>query len=94
MPRDHQPPRSYEIRIQGHLDQHWSDWFGGLIVTHEDDGTTTLRGAIADQAHLHGLLAKVRDLGATLISVNADEPAEPSTPEQEQNDDRHHRSTH
>ena len=68
------PPRSrstshYELRIQGHLDQHWSSWFGGLTLQNEDDGTTTLRGPVIDQADLHGLLAKVRDLGATLISI-------------------------
>ena len=60
---------AYEIRLAGHLDDHWSTWFGGLTFSHEDDGTTTLCGAVADQAELHGLLAKVRDLGATLISV-------------------------
>ena len=59
----------YELRIEGHLDEHWSTWFDGLTLIHEDDGTTTLRGAVTDQAELHGLLAKVRDLGATLISV-------------------------
>jgi hypothetical protein len=59
----------YEIRIEGHLNQHWSDWFDGLAISHEDDGTTTLRGAVTDQSELHGLLAKVRDLGAALISV-------------------------
>ncbi len=59
----------YEIRLKGHLDDHWSTWFGGLSITHKDDGTTTLRGVVADQAELHGLLAKVRDLGADLISV-------------------------
>jgi hypothetical protein len=62
-------PLHYELRIEGHLDEYWSIWFGGLTLTREDDGTTTLRGAVADQAELHGLLAKVRDLGATLISV-------------------------
>jgi hypothetical protein len=62
-------PANYELRIEGHLDQHWSARFGGLTLTREDDGTTTLRGAVTDQAELHGLLAKVRDLGATLISV-------------------------
>jgi hypothetical protein len=59
----------YAIRIDGHLDEHWSIWFGGLAITHEDDGTTTLRGDVADQSELHGLLAKVRDLGAPLIAV-------------------------
>jgi hypothetical protein len=63
-------PAHYELRIEGHLDDHWSAWLGGLTLIHEDDGTTTLRGAVTDQAELHGLLAKVRDLGAILISVN------------------------
>ncbi len=64
-------PAHYELRVDGHLDEHWSAWFGGLTLSREDDGTTTLRGAVTDQAELHGLLAKVRDLGATLISVRA-----------------------
>ena len=59
----------YQFRVEGHLDEHWSTWFGGLTLVHEDDDTTTLRGVVTDQAELHGLLAKVRDLGATLISV-------------------------
>ena len=62
-------PTHYELTIQGHLDERWSNWFGGLDLSHENNGTTTLRGAVTDQAELHGLLAKVRDLGATLISV-------------------------
>lgn len=61
--------RCYEIRLAGHLDVHWLRWFGNLTITHEGDGTTTLRGRVADQAELHGMLAKVRDLGATLISL-------------------------
>jgi len=60
---------TYELRIEGHLDEHWSTWFGGLTMTHANDGTTTLRGVVTDQSELHALLAKVRDLGATLISV-------------------------
>ncbi len=60
---------SYELRLGGHLDQHWSTWFDGFTLTHEDDGTTTLRGIVTDQSELHGLLAKVRDLGVNLISV-------------------------
>jgi len=59
----------YEVRLAGHLDERWSTWFGGLALTHEPAGTTALRGAVADQAELHGVLARVRDLGATLISV-------------------------
>jgi hypothetical protein len=63
-----------QLRIAGHLDQHWSPWFGDLVLTHEADGTTTLSGVIADQAELHGLLNKIRDLGVTLISVAVVEP--------------------
>ena len=62
-------PSGYRLRINGHLDQHWSSWFGDLTLTHEDDGTTCLTGAVTDQAQLHGLLTKIRDLGVTLISV-------------------------
>ena len=58
-------PAHYELRVEGHLDEHWATWFGGLTLVREDDGTTTLRGVVTDQAELHGLLAKVRDLGAT-----------------------------
>ncbi len=71
-------PTGYELRLEGHLDQHWSSWFGGLALTLEGDGTTTLRGIVTDQSELHGLLAKLRDLGVTLISVtpiDADPPA-------------------
>jgi hypothetical protein len=67
--KDPSPPVRYELRVEGHLDQHWSTWFGGLTISHEADGTTALRGIVTDQSELHGLLAKVRDLGATLISV-------------------------
>ena len=68
-PRPPDAAATYELRIGGHLDQRWSVWFDGLTVTHEDDGTTTLRGAVRDQSELHGLLAKIRNLGTTLISV-------------------------
>lgn len=64
-----QRPGTYELRIDGHLDEHWSAWFDGLVLTHDDDGSTTLRGPVTDQAELHGLLTKVRDLGVTLLSV-------------------------
>ena len=63
-------PDNYELRVGGHLDEHWSAWFGDLTLIREDDGTTLLRGPIADQAELHGLLAKVRDLGVPLLSLN------------------------
>jgi hypothetical protein len=63
-------PVHYELRVEGHLDPRWSAWFDGLDVVRETDGTTTLRGPVTDQAELHGLLARVRDLGAPLVSVN------------------------
>ena len=59
----------YEIRIKGHLEPRWADWFDGLSLTQESDGTTVLSGSVVDQAALHGLLAKVRDLGLPLIAV-------------------------
>jgi hypothetical protein len=57
------------IRIDGHLDQHWSDWFDGMAITHESGGTTCLVGPIADQAALYGLIGKARDLSLTLLSI-------------------------
>ena len=60
----------YEIRLEGQLDQRWSDWFEGFTLTNESDGTTTLSGHVIDQAALHGLLRRVGDLGVTLLSVN------------------------
>ena len=59
----------YEIRVQGHLDSRWATWMDGLAFTHEGDGTTTLRGPPVDQAALHGLLARIRDLGLPLVSM-------------------------
>lgn len=61
----------YQIRIKGHLDHRWSEWFGGLTITLEDNGDTLLSGPVVDQAALHGLLRKVRDLGMQLISVTS-----------------------
>lgn len=69
MRNDPDAPMSYELRIAGRLDEHWSAWFGGLKLTPKGDGTTTLSGVVTDQAQLHGLLTKIRDLGVTLISV-------------------------
>ena len=60
---------SYEIRLKGHLEPRWADWFDGLTLTQESDGTTLLSGAVVDQAALHGLLGNVRDLGLPLIAV-------------------------
>ena len=62
-------PVCYQLRVAGHLDEHWSVWFDATSLVHEADGTTSLCGLVADQSALYGLLAKVRDLGASLISV-------------------------
>ena len=59
----------YQIRIEGHLDYQWTDWFGGLTITLEENGDTLITGQVVDQAMLHGLLKKVRDLGLPLVSV-------------------------
>ena len=59
----------YEIRLKGHLEARWAAWFDGLSLTQESDGTTVIRGSVIDQAALHGLLSKVRDLGLPLIAV-------------------------
>ena len=66
---DPDQPVIYEIRIKGHLDPQWTDWFGGLTITLEDNGDTLVTGPVVDQAALHGLLKKVRDLGMPLVSV-------------------------
>ena len=60
----------YQIRLRGHLGAEWTDWFEGLTVTLEEDGDTLLTGPVVDQAALHGLLKRVRDLGMSLVSVN------------------------
>ena len=66
----------YQIRIKGHLGQQWTDWFEGLTITLQENGDTLLTGPVADQAALHGLLKKVRDLGMPLLSVNRIEPGQ------------------
>ena len=66
---DYEEPGLTEIRIKGHLDNRWTAWFDGLTITHEDNGDTCLTGPVVDQAALHGLLRKVRDLGLPLVSV-------------------------
>ena len=76
----HQNPRRYEIRVKGHLDARWAAWFDGLTLTHGSDGTTIIDGPVADQAALHGLLQKIRDLGLPLISVNHLAPGHPEAP--------------
>jgi hypothetical protein len=75
---DRYEPGSYEIRIKGHLDKRWAAWFEGLTITLEDNGDTLLTGPVIDQAALHGLLKKVRDLGLPLVSVSPLEPDPPT----------------
>jgi len=70
--------RSYEIRTQGRISDRWSDWFDGMVLVHEVDGTTVIHCPALDQAALHGVLAKVRDLGLSLISVTPT----PSSPDE------------
>jgi hypothetical protein len=72
----------YEIRLDGHLDDRWAAWFDGLSLTHESDGTTVIHGSIVDQAALHGLLQKVRDLGLPLVSVRHADSDQPDQPDQ------------
>ena len=73
---DHDEPWLYEIRLKGHLDHRWATWFEGLTLTREDNGETLLTGPVVDQAALHGLLRKVRDLGVPLLSVTRVRPSQ------------------
>jgi hypothetical protein len=84
---DHHEPRLYEIRLKGHLDARWTDWFEGLSFTYESDGTTILSGPVVDQAALYGLLRKVRDLGLPLIAVNQVDPKQANWPDGKPNAD-------
>jgi hypothetical protein len=68
--RASQPPTTYELRLAGHLDDRWSEWFGGHTLVRNEDASTTLTVEVADQAQLHGLLSRIRDMGVTLLSLN------------------------
>jgi len=76
---EHNQPQRYEIRLKGHLDDRWADWFEDLTITLDDNGDTLLTGPVIDQAALHGLLKKVRDLGLPLLSISPVEPGPPAT---------------
>jgi hypothetical protein len=76
-------PIVYQIRLEGQLGPQWTDWFGGLTITLEEDGHTLLTGPVLDQAALHGLLKKVRDLGMPLFSVNRVKPAQADAKQEE-----------
>jgi hypothetical protein len=75
-PAEHHAHALYAIRLKGHLDDRWAGWFGDLTITREDNGDTVLTGPVIDQAALHGLLARVRDLGLPLLSVIRVEPSQ------------------
>ena len=79
-PEEYDEPGLYAIRIKGHLDQRWVHWFDGLTITLEENGDTRLTGPVVDQAALHGLLKKVRDLGLPLISVMPVDPKQAAGP--------------
>ena len=87
---NHHEPGVYEIRLKGHLDAKWADWFDGLTITRSDNGETVLRGAVVDQAALHGVLRKVRDLGLPLIAVNQVDPKQANGPDGNVETDHHH----
>ena len=78
---DPSEPMVYQIRIKGHLGRQWTDWFEGLTITLEDNGETLLTGPVVDQAALHGLLRKVRDLGMPLLSVIRLQPDQADAPD-------------
>jgi len=87
MSKNYQPtiepkdPMFYQIRLKGHLDAQWTDWFAGLTVSLQENGDTLLTGPVVDQAALHGLLKKIRDLGMPLLSVITVEPEQPTLTE-------------
>src|SRR5229473_239834 len=87
---DPSQPMVYQIRIKGQLGREWADWFEGLAITLEDNGETLLTGPVVDQAALHGLLRKVRDLGVPLLSVSRVEPSQAEA--SDVNETHHYRS--
>ena len=84
---DRHPSGWYEIRLKGHLAARWAAWFDGLSLTHERDGTTLIQGPVVDQAALHGLLQRVRDIGLPLLSVVQVESKRASGPDGDVNTD-------
>src|SRR3954447_25509642 len=87
---EYDEPGLYEIRLKGHLDNRWANWFDGLTITREDNGETRLIGPVVDQAALHGLLKKVRDLGLPLVSVIHVEPKQANGPHTNAATDHNH----
>jgi hypothetical protein len=81
--RHEETPVGYEIHVEGRVDQHWSEWFDGMVITSGPDGGTTIAGEVTDQSALHGLLDRVRDFGLTVVSVTFVDPrtVDPQTKE-------------
>ena len=77
MESEHVRHEVYQIVVKGHLDGEWSEWFDGLTITLGENGDTLLTGQVIDQAALHGILKKIRDLGMPLLSVNVVDPNQP-----------------
>ena len=84
MANDLDQPMVYQIRLKGHLGPQWTEWFGGMSITLEESGETLLTGPVEDQAALHGLLKKVRDLGMPLISAIRVKPGQASASDDKQ----------
>ena len=87
---DHHAPGLYEIRIKGHLNNRWAEWFEGMTITREESGETLLVGPVVDQAALHGLLRRVRDLGLPLVSVMQVDPKQTKGPAANADNDHSH----
>ena len=83
----------YKIRLKGHLDEKWAPWFDGLTITRADNGETLLVGLVVDQAALHGLLRKVRDLGLPLLSLTQAEPEAANELDSDANTDHTNKET-
>jgi hypothetical protein len=77
---DQDSPVHYRIRVKGHLDARWTAWFDALSLTHDSDGTTTIHGPVVDQAALHGVLQRLRDVAVPLLSVTQVDPTHPDAP--------------
>ena len=89
-PEEHRAAELYEIRLKGHLDDRWAGWFEGMTLTRDANGETRLTGAVVDQAALHGLLRKVRNLGVTLVAVVQLDANQPNHPGANPDGDPHH----
>jgi hypothetical protein len=81
-PTEHPGGQHYQIRVQGRLSPRWSAWFDGLSVTSDEDGTTVITGLVVDQAALHGLLQKLRDVGITLVALSQVSPEASTNPDE------------